>query len=146
MHNFGRESNYLTSSKLLHSKESLQQLSVDCSNGNYYLFYCCFFVIFYSVLRSLQGSNKGWIFSKKVTETSSGGKCETLQQQHHGQRLAEAVTVDPCSILDANGVLQEKRKGEICGGQALSLNKIHLHRLPWSQPPTAAVGLATQKK
>lgn len=70
------------------------------------------------------------LHSKKVTETSSGRKCETLQQQHHGQRLAEAVTADPCSILDANGVLQEKRKGEICGGQALSFNKIHLRRLP----------------
>lgn len=138
----------MTSSKLLHSKESLQQLSVDCLNGKYYLFYCFFFVvvvIFYTVyyVRYKAATKAESFHSKKVTETSSGRKCETPQQQHHGQRLAEAVTADPCSILDANGVLQEKRKGEICGGQALSLNKI---RLPWSQPPTAAVGLATQKK
>lgn len=96
------------------------------------IFFIVVFSLFFTqciafVTRQQQRLN---LFKKKVTETSSGGKCETLQQQHHGQRLAEAVTVDPCSILDANGVLQEKRKGEICGGQALSLNKIHLHRLP----------------
>lgn len=91
-----------------------------------------FFIILYTVyyVRYKAATKAESFHSKKVTETSSGRKCETPQQQHHGQRLAEAVTEDPCSILDANGVLQEKRKGKICDGQALSFNKIHLRRLP----------------